>query len=36
MYYENELGYLKLLEDTLKNGENIKNRNGNTYSTFEI
>lgn len=34
MYYENELGYLKLLEDTLKNGENIKNRNGNTYSTF--
>jgi dihydrofolate reductase/thymidylate synthase len=34
MYYKNELGYLKLLEDTLKNGENIKNRNGNTYSTF--
>jgi len=34
MYYENEEGYLKLLYNTLNNGEKIKNRNGYTYSTF--
>tara|TARA_Y100000389_G_scaffold92389_1_gene89096 strand:- start:507 stop:1400 length:894 start_codon:yes stop_codon:yes gene_type:complete len=34
MYYENEEGYLKLLENTLNNGEKIENRNGLTLSTF--
>lgn len=34
MYYENEEGYLKFLENTLNNGEKIENRNGLTLSTF--
>jgi len=32
--YLNEKGYLELLKNVLKNGENIENRNGNTLSTF--
>ncbi len=34
MYYENEEGYLKLLKDTLEEGEEIETRNGKTISKF--
>ena len=34
MYYENELGYLNLLKDTINQGENVKTRNGTTISKF--
>lgn len=34
MYYKQETGYLKLLEDTLHNGELRKTRNGNVISQF--
>ena len=34
MYYENEKGYLQLLEDTLINGEKLETRNGITISKF--
>ena len=34
MYYENELGYLNLLKDTINQGESVKTRNGTTISKF--
>ena len=34
MSYENEEGYLKLLKDTLENGDYKKTRNGYVYSSF--
>ena len=34
MYFENEAGYLKLLKETLKEGEIKSTRNGNVYSKF--
>lgn len=34
MFYKNEEGYIKLLEDTLNNGDYRLTRNGNVYSIF--
>ena len=36
MYFENELGYLDLLEYVLKNGSIIETRNGKTISSFGL
>ena len=36
MYFENELGYLNLLEYVLKNGSIIETRNGKTISSFGL
>jgi len=36
MYFENEIGYLNLLEYVLKNGSIIETRNGKTISSFGL